>query len=80
MKVTWILADGRELTSDVKPGLNMMEAAVANSVPGVVKECGGSLCCCTPDAFAFSVPKYPRRRPLSFLGRAKNTLPHAHPG
>ena len=27
MKATWILADGREITADVKPGLNLIEAA-----------------------------------------------------
>ena len=47
MKATWILADGREITADVKPGLNLMEAAVAASVPGVIGECGGSLSCAT---------------------------------
>lgn len=47
MKATWILADGREITADVKPGLNLMEAAVTASVPGVIGECGGSLSCAT---------------------------------
>ena len=47
MKATWILADGREISADVKPGLNLMEAAVAASVPGVIGECGGSLSCAT---------------------------------
>ena len=31
MKVTWKIADGRAITAEVKDGLNMMEAAVANS-------------------------------------------------
>ena len=43
MKVTWILADGRQITAEVKDGLNMMEAAVANNVPHVIGECGGSM-------------------------------------
>ena len=47
MKATWILADGREITADVKPGLTLMEAAVAADVPGVIGECGGSLSCAT---------------------------------
>jgi 2Fe-2S ferredoxin len=47
MKVTWKLADGREITADVRDGLNMMEAAVANNVPRVIGECGGSLSCAT---------------------------------
>ena len=47
MKATWILADGREISADIKPGLNLMEAAVAANVPGVIGECGGSLSCAT---------------------------------
>jgi ferredoxin, 2Fe-2S len=46
-KVTWKLADGREITADVKPGNNLMNAAVANNVPGVIGECGGCLSCAT---------------------------------
>lgn len=47
MKVTWKLADGQEITAEVRDGLNMMEAAVANNVPRVIGECGGSLSCAT---------------------------------
>ena len=47
MRVTWKLADGREITAEVKDGLNMMEAAVAHDVPRVIGECGGSLSCAT---------------------------------
>ncbi|PIE13077.1 MAG: ferredoxin [Rhodobacterales bacterium] len=47
MKVTWKLPDGGEITADVEPGHNMMEAAVANNVPNVIGECGGSLSCAT---------------------------------
>lgn len=47
MKVTWKLADGREINAEVREGLNMMEAAVANNVPRVIGECGGSLSCAT---------------------------------
>lgn len=47
MQATWILADGREITAEVKPGFNLMEAAVAANVPGVIGECGGSLSCAT---------------------------------
>lgn len=47
MKATWILPDGKEITADVKEGLNLMEAAVALGVAGVVGECGGSLSCAT---------------------------------
>ncbi|MAS06512.1 MAG: ferredoxin [Ahrensia sp.] len=47
MKVTWKLADGREIIGEVANGLNMMEAAVANNVPHVIGECGGNLSCAT---------------------------------
>lgn len=47
MKVTWKLPDGGEINADVENGTNMMEAAVANNVPEVIGECGGSLSCAT---------------------------------
>ncbi len=47
MKVTWKLPDGGEITAEVQEGLNMMEAAVANNVPGIIGECGGCLSCAT---------------------------------
>ena len=47
MKVTWKLPDGSEISADVAEGLSMMEAAVAQNVPGVVGECGGNLSCAT---------------------------------
>ena len=43
MKATWILPDGREVTAEVKEGLNLMEAAVGNNIPNVGGECGGNL-------------------------------------
>lgn len=46
-KVTWILHDGREISANVKNGLNLMEAAVAHNVPEVIGECGGCLSCAT---------------------------------
>ncbi|MCE8539687.1 2Fe-2S iron-sulfur cluster binding domain-containing protein [Ruegeria pomeroyi] len=47
MRVTWKLADGREIAAEVAPGLSLMEAAQANNVPGVIGECGGCLSCAT---------------------------------
>lgn len=47
MKATWILADGRQISADVKAGQNMMEAAVSANVPRVIGECGGSMSCAT---------------------------------
>ncbi len=46
-KVTWILADGRQISAQVAVGHNLMEAAVANNVPNVIGECGGCLSCAT---------------------------------
>jgi 2Fe-2S ferredoxin len=47
MKATWRLADGREISADVREGMSLMEAAVAIGVPRVVGECGGNLSCAT---------------------------------
>ena len=47
MKATWVLADGQQITANVKEGQNLMEAAVAANVPRVIGECGGSLSCAT---------------------------------
>ena len=47
MQVTWKLPDGSAITAEVAEGLSMMEAAVAQNVPGVVGECGGNLSCAT---------------------------------
>ncbi|MDQ2093483.1 2Fe-2S iron-sulfur cluster-binding protein [Rhodalgimonas zhirmunskyi] len=47
MKVTWILPDGSEKSASVENGMNMMQAAVAHDVPGIVGECGGTLSCAT---------------------------------
>ncbi len=46
-KVTWKLADGRELSADAPIGRNLMQAATAIGVPHVVGECGGCLSCAT---------------------------------
>lgn len=46
-KVTWILADGRQISAQVAVGHNLMEAAVANNVSNVIGECGGCLSCAT---------------------------------
>lgn len=47
MKATWILAGGQAISAEVKEGQNLMEAAVANNIPLVIGECGGSLSCAT---------------------------------
>ena len=45
--VTWKLMDGRVISADVAEGMNLMNAAVAHNVTGVVGECGGCLSCAT---------------------------------
>ena len=47
MKATWRQKDGAETTLDVAAGTNLMAAATARAVPGVIGECGGSLSCAT---------------------------------
>jgi len=47
MKVTWILPDDSQIVADVKQGHTLMQAAVANRVPYVIGECGGSMVCAT---------------------------------
>lgn len=51
MNVTWKLPDGTQVSADVADGLNLMEAAVANDIPGVIGECGGCLSCATCHVF-----------------------------
>lgn len=38
---------GRRVSVDAKPGSTVMEAAVANNVPGIEAECGGACACAT---------------------------------
>jgi ferredoxin, 2Fe-2S len=52
--VNWILPDGRRITADIADGVNLMNAAVANNVPGIVGECGGCLSCATCHVFVGS--------------------------
>lgn len=49
--ITWKMQDGSEITADVKDGLNLMEAAIANDVPHIEGECGGCLSCATCHVF-----------------------------
>jgi 2Fe-2S ferredoxin len=50
-KITWKTENGNEITADVKDGLNLMEAAIANDVPNVDGDCGGCLSCATCHVF-----------------------------
>lgn len=46
-KITFVSADGGEVTIDAKDGDSVMQTAVANNVDGIVAECGGSMMCAT---------------------------------
>lgn len=46
-EVTYVLADGREMTVDVPEGQTVMDGSVRNNLPGIVAECGGSCSCAT---------------------------------
>jgi 2Fe-2S ferredoxin len=46
-KITFIEHDGTEHTVEATLGNTVMETALAQSVPGIVAECGGSCTCAT---------------------------------
>ena len=46
-RITYIAADGAARTLDVPDGESLMEAAVANGVPGIDGDCGGNCACAT---------------------------------
>lgn len=45
--VTYVYDDGTQLTVQIPVGTSLMKAALANEVPGIVGECGGSATCGT---------------------------------
>lgn len=47
MQATWIQADGRRITREVREGETLMQAAVAAGVAGIIGECGGGMACAT---------------------------------
>ena len=47
MQATWELPDGQRVTLDVTPGTNLMQAATAKGILGIVGECGGAMACAT---------------------------------
>jgi 2Fe-2S ferredoxin len=46
-KVTFIQPDGLATVLEADAGTSVMRTAVANGVPGIVAECGGSAMCAT---------------------------------
>jgi ferredoxin, 2Fe-2S len=56
-KLTFVAFDGARFEVDAASGSTVMEAAIRNSVPGILAECGGACACATchvyvDDAFA----------------------------
>lgn len=45
--ITYVTSGGASRTLDVEDGLSVMEAAVANGVPGIDGDCGGNCACAT---------------------------------
>ena len=46
-KIIFISSDGNETAVEAADGDNVMRAALANDVDGIVAECGGSMMCAT---------------------------------
>jgi 2Fe-2S ferredoxin len=46
-QITYIEASGQRSSVNVPEGWNLMQAAIANGVDGIVGECGGSCACAT---------------------------------
>lgn len=45
--ITFVQSDGSRQTVEAKSGQTAMETAIANTVPGIVAECGGACSCAT---------------------------------
>lgn len=46
-KVVFVLSDGSQREIEARDGQSLMEVAVANAIPGIDAECGGSMSCAT---------------------------------
>jgi 2Fe-2S ferredoxin len=47
VKVTYVDSSGRSRTVDAEDGSTVMEAALRNSIPEILAECGGACACAT---------------------------------
>lgn len=50
-KVTYIDKNEQQYVVEVKNGTNLMQAALDNSVPGILGDCGGAAACATCHVF-----------------------------
>ena len=46
-KITYVSQAGAHTTLDISVGMSVMRGAVANAVPGIDADCGGSCACAT---------------------------------
>ena len=46
-KIRYIEHNGKEHIVEIQNGLNVMEGAVQNDIPGIDADCGGSMSCAT---------------------------------
>jgi len=46
-KITYISSSGEENTVEASVGMTVMRTAIANAVPGIDADCGGSCACAT---------------------------------
>ena len=75
-QITYILHDGAERPVDLKAGVNLMQGAVANNIPGIDGDCGGACACATCHLYvdAAWLPKLGERNAMeaSMLEFAEN--------
>ena len=45
--ITYVEHTGAEHRVELKPGVNLMQGAVANNIPGIDADCGGACACAT---------------------------------
>lgn len=59
--LVFLTADGRRIEARARPGMTLMEAARAASVPGILAECGGACSCST--CHVYIAPEFLDRLP-----------------
>lgn len=46
-KITYVSHSGQQTTLEISAGMSVMRGAIANAVPGIDADCGGSCACAT---------------------------------